>query len=276
IEQKRTTLATITKGVALNRLGMSAILDGKWDRGDSLFKQALAMLAAIVPPSNLERLDVQLKRETMAEHFARWAQADSIIQENLQTVLATLGIDSREHAMFLAQQAGLFAATGKLPLARSASAAAVRIIDSIPEVASVVRATIYQSRAIITSGDRDWATSDTLLRKAQQALRDVKRGFPIVTVAANYGFVLVKQNRLVEADSQLTHALAAYTASGITMIALKNYLHALRAYAYDRANNPAGVTSEIGQLPTAMQASVRAFVVQQRALDAGPVSKAAH
>ncbi|MEP6766150.1 MAG: hypothetical protein ABJB66_17685, partial [Gemmatimonadaceae bacterium] len=193
-----------------------------------------------------------------------------------QTVRATLGIDSREHAMFLQEQAGWAAATGNLPLARSASAAAVRIIDSIPEVASVVRASIYQSRAAITSNDRDWATSDTLLRKAQKALRDVKRGFPIVTVAANYGFVLTKQNRLAEADSQLTHALAAYTASGITMTALKNYLHALRAYAYDRANNQSGVTSEISQLPSAMQASARAFVVQQRALDAGPVSKAAH
>ena len=136
LERQRTTAPTITRGIALSRLGISALLNDEWARGDSLFTQSLAVLRAIVPPSNLEVLDVQLKRENVAEHFGRLAQADSIVDAGLLTVNSSLGTDSREHAMFLAQRASIAVLRGNLVLARDASAEALRILDSIPEVLS--------------------------------------------------------------------------------------------------------------------------------------------
>ena len=127
---------------------------------------------------------------------------------------------------------------------------------------------MFQTRASITSADRNWVVSDSLLRRGSDELRAIPRGLPVVTIAINRAFVLAHQNRLVAANSEFTRAMHAYDESGIHFESLRTFAHMGRAYMYDRGGDSAAVAREVGLVPQAARAGLRAFLAQQRVLDA--------
>ena len=268
IEMRRTSGPTIAKGVALNRLGVAAMINDQWRRSDTLLDKSRAVLAAIVAPSNLERVDVELQRVAIGLHLGRVAEADSLVNEELRTVAATFGTGSREYAIFLEQQVAVATAQGNVALARAASEHAVHIIDSIPDVVSVVRAGVYAARAAVLAADLQWAASDSLFARADAALHEFDRGVPVMGTSLQYAVVLIHENRLLAADSQLVRAERASSLAKVNNPAFELYLHIARAYLHDRAGDPAALAREAALVPVALQESLRGFVARQRTIDA--------
>ena len=176
--------------------------------------------------------------------------------------------------MFRALQADLAVAQGNLALACEASSEAVRLVDAIPDVIAVVRASILLSRARITSADRQWTVSDSLLRHAAGALRALPRGLPIVSVNLQRGFTLIHLRRLAEADSALTRAEQAYATTPMTIRGFATQMHILRAYLHDRAGDSTTFVRELAQVPGTSMAYALSFLAAQRTSDARDIAPA--
>lgn len=268
VETRRTATPTIAKGVALKVLGIAAMLNDKWSRGDSLMRESSTVLAAVVSPSNLDRVDAELQRITIALHFSRVTVADSLIRDGLRNAAATFGERSREYAMFQTQRAELSLAQGNGAAAREASDEATHIIDSIPDVLAVVRASTYLTRAGISSNERQWTLSDSLLRRARTELRELPRGLPIVNASLTHAFVLTHLGRVAEADSAFARAERAYAATPMTIRNFATLLHIGRAYLYDRAGDSTAFARALALVPETARAGAMSFVAAQRAIDA--------
>jgi serine/threonine protein kinase len=267
-ETRRTRDPTIARAVALNRLGIAAVVHDQWRRADTLFDRALATLDSIAPHSNLERFDVQFNRANIAMVFGRLVAADSIVQEALAVSASTFGTNSREFALFTSAHADVERNRGNVAAARMASSEAVRLMAGIPDVISAVRATVLLSRSNSAMLERDWALSDSILQGALRVMRPVDRGVSAMLIHFNLGVTLTHERRLAAADAQLNSALDAMTQSGMHVQFYSDLIHSARAYMYDRGANGVEVDRELALVSSANRVASRSFVMNERALDA--------
>jgi len=261
-ETRRTSAATLSKVVALNRLSAGAMLQGRTAEADSLLRVAYIDLLAMGAGSNIEMLDVQYNRQGVAIERGRLALADSIIDDGMRLSLQTFGANSRERALFLSARSTRALATGNLPAAQSASDTAIHIIDSIPDVVTNVRVTVHFTRAAIAMHEGRWPAADSAMRIVLQDMRETPRGIQLVQALMSHGFVLSQLKRYAPADSQYARAQEVYDASGLRLVSLARVLHASRGMAYGFAGNLAAMEREFATLPAEQSTWYRNFVMK--------------
>ncbi len=250
-ESRRTSAPTLTKAVALNRLGSAASLKGRIPAADSLFRQSIQQMIALGSASTLERLDVEFNYAYLALDLGRVAEADSIAQVSLQAAQSTYGADSREAALQLILRAGVAVARNDLSAADADSRAAMRIIDSIPEVVTTVKAAAQRSVANVAMRQQNWRRADSALRAALADPQQPKRGLTAIYSLLGHSMVLMRLGQGEEADRQLQRTFEVYRASGVTLPATLTTMHMTQAgIAYLRGDS-AAIRAALAAVPPA-------------------------